>query len=159
MANGEIHKGGTFVGQTFGNGCLFENCTFVASCRFGVGCVFVNCNFVWRRKQPFSYVGEGATVRGGSLDWVEFAGRASIDGAALLTVVLGAETRVDAGGFTKDSKLDLAYDHCKGEQISGSQRAEHDWCKYKCTPERAKILIEGQDGHVSGVSNGVEWSK
>lgn len=52
-----------YSGQTFGAGtqlpdhrCLFENCTFLASCTLGDHCDFVNCTFVKCCPKPYTNV-------------------------------------------------------------------------------------------------------
>lgn len=47
MAHQQYHKGTTFSsGMSFPDLCTFENCIFYAQTTFGEGCMFVNCTFL-----------------------------------------------------------------------------------------------------------------
>lgn len=159
MANGEIHNGETFNNQTFGDGCLFENCTFYASCRFGNGCVFVNCTFIRVPFRPFSWVDEGATFETCTLDWVEIDSRGAFNNCTFLAVTIGPECVINTVGTTIGAGTHEQYNGALGEQIAGDISANHDWCSYRCKPGRY-IIGKGQsDVGISGDDFGRVWSE
>ena len=147
MANGQIFEGQAFgPGDTFGDGCIFIGCTFYAKCEFGVGCVFVDCT--WTKldsDEPFSTVGEGATVENGYLDWVEFSGKDVFKNPTIVAVVFGGETVINTVTPVKGKGFDETYCGCLGQQIIGSVSSNHDWCSYKCKPGRYIIGAENSD--------------
>lgn len=63
-----IIEGGSFSGTdetpfTFGDGCIFTNCSFTNPCYFGEGCIFIGCTLVdaytYYNTMPYT-IGEGA---------------------------------------------------------------------------------------------------
>lgn len=105
MSTGQYYSGQTFgPGGSFGDGNIFENCTFRATVQFGVGNTFVNCR--WERccapyyRNPWSQVGEGAVVDGGYWDAVAFGANTTLKSGGGGEYSMGAGSTLDAAGRT-----------------------------------------------------------
>ena len=158
MADGVYSNGATYgPGASFGDGCVFINCTFYRKCTFGTGCHFINCTFMWTKHQPNSVVGPAAHFINCTLQYVIVNTNSIISTSSFgpkYTPI--GDITVDGEAVARGGGVEVKSDYVKGAQVS-ADKSSTDWCKWPCEVGRHTLRDGAMDGHVSGNDNGKEW--
>lgn len=101
--DGVTTVGGSFSpGATFGDGSIFEGCTFYAKTTFGDGCVFRNCKFMRccppYYTNPWSTTGEGCVFENCSFDYIAIGPNATIHSSTFLACSVAGGAAIEAPG-------------------------------------------------------------
>lgn len=138
-------------GSSFPAGTHFKGATFQATCTFGEGCIFEDCTWECFRSCGFggknccgnrSDVGDGAIITGGTAEYVTFASTGRASGLGM-----GPEGNVtfpdcmDCGAW---GERGVAVDTTGQYIISGDlMHATADACVDRCTDQGILILNDG----------------